>query len=505
MRSLLPQILRLGGCILAAAAAGCSLQPMLGDVISQANSGGKPAYDVVNVDDSVISTIAARRQPPFKERFTKYQPPAELKIAVGDTVSVVIWEAAANGLFGNSLTELTMPAGASAQVLTGQVPATPAGVPTRPTGSVTGPEILGLMTGLPPSDEERAAERSSEVGTAENANEPEEGAEKRRLQPQPNPPANTAAALRETFASKAQAEEGKQLSDSELDALVTLAMQSGRAGTSIPDQIVGSDEAISIPYAGRIAVVGRTPSEVQKIIETQLAGRALEPQALVVVKRSAANSVSVAGEIVGGKRIELSPGGDRLLQVIAAAGGAEAPVHETFVRLSRGGVTATLSLASLVADPAQDIYAEPGDVLTLERRRQTYSVFGATGKNATITFPTEHLSLAEALAKAGGLLDDRADPRAVFVFRYEPRALVRALGRPIVSDAPPELSPIVYRLDLREAHSYLLAQRFQVRDKDVIFVADAQLRPVYQFFNVLSQITGPFQTGLITCSFSGRC
>ena len=180
-----------------------------------------------------------------------------------------------------------------------------------------------------------------------------------------------------------------------------------------------------------------------------------------------------------------------------------APVHETFVRLSRGGVTASLPLATLVGDPAQDIYAEPGDVLTLVRRPQTFSVFGATGQNAAITFAADHLSLAEALAKAGGLLDERADPRAVFLFRYEPVSLVRALGQPVASGASGGLSPIVYRLDLNQAKSYLLARRFPVRDKDVIFVANAKTQPIYNFFQVLSQVTGPVQTGFITCHVAG--
>ena len=43
-----------------------------------------------------------------------------------------------------------------------------------------------------------------------------------------------------------------------------MAAQSGRSGTRIPDQEVVSDGKISIPYAGRIAVAGRTASEVQR-------------------------------------------------------------------------------------------------------------------------------------------------------------------------------------------------------------------------------------------------
>ncbi len=141
-------------------------------------------------------------------------------------------------------------------------------------------------------------------------------------------------------------------------------------------------------------------------------------------------------------------------------------------------------------------------MLTLVRRPQTFSVFGATGKNTAITFTSDRLSLTEALAKAGGLLDDRADPRAVFLFRYEPVSLVQALGQPIADGARDGLSPIVYRLDLMEANSYLLARRFLVRHKDIIFVAAAASRPIYAFFQALSKVAGPIQNGLIVCSYT---
>ena len=219
--------------------------------------------------------------------------------------------------------------------------------------------------------------------------------------------------------------------------------------------------------------------------------------------------MAVAGEVIGGKRIPLSAGGDRLLQVIAAAGGARAPISETFVRLSRAGVTATLPLATLVSDPKQDIFAAPGDVLTLVRQPQTFTVFGAVGRNAiganaAITFTSDRLSLTEALARAGGLLDERADPRAVFLFRHEPESVVRALGQPIASGARDGLSPVVYRLDLQEAKSYLLARRFPVRDKDVIFVANAEVVPLYYFFQSLSTLVGPVTNTLAVCS-STKC
>jgi polysaccharide export outer membrane protein len=292
------------------------------------------------------------------------------------------------------------------------------------------------------------------------------------------------------------------LGDRRLETLLEAAVQSGRPGTRIPDQQVGSDGGISIPYAGRIAAAGRTPEEVQHAIEARLAGKALDPQALIVIRRDLANAVTIQAEGAGGIRVPLPAGGIRLLQLIGAAGGGGLPVHEIFIRLSRGGVTATVPLETLLANPEENIFAEPGDVLTLVRRPQTFSVFGATGKNTAITFKSDKLSLSEALAQAGGLRDDLADPSAVFLFRYEPVSVVRALGQPIATNAPRDISPVAYRLDLSDAKSYLLAKRFPVRDKDVIFVADAESRDANKVFTALSNIVGPVETILITCANS---
>jgi polysaccharide export outer membrane protein len=119
--------------------------------------------------------------------------------------------------------------------------------------------------------------------------------------------------------------------------------------------VVAHDGAITIPFADRIAVAGKSPVEVQRIIEQRLAQKAIEPQALVVITKSITNSVTVSGEVVAGARVPLSVNGDHLLDVIALAGGAKAPVYETFVRLSR--VTATIPLETLVSDPTANIYA----------------------------------------------------------------------------------------------------------------------------------------------------
>ncbi|HEX3538331.1 MAG TPA: polysaccharide biosynthesis/export family protein [Stellaceae bacterium] len=274
-------------------------------------------------------------------------------------------------------------------------------------------------------------------------------------------------------------------------------VSAGSRSVTIPDQVVTQDGAISVPFAGRIPAAGLKPVQVQHAIEGRLAGKAIEPQAIVVISKSLTNTATVTGEVIQGARVPLSLKGDRLLDLIAAAGGARAPVYETFVRLSRDGVTATIPMETLVSNPAENIYVQPGDVLTLVRLPQSFTVFGATGANTQVNFTAERMTLVEALAKAGGLQDQRSDPAGVFLFRYEPPPVINTLGRPQLGTGPEGTTPAVYRLDLSDARSYFLAQRFPVQDKDIIYVANADLNELQKFFSLLNTLTGPVITGIV--------
>jgi polysaccharide biosynthesis/export protein len=273
------------------------------------------------------------------------------------------------------------------------------------------------------------------------------------------------------------------------------ALTLGSRGVSIPEQIVQPDGTISVPFAGRIHVVGRSPDAVAKLVTDQLNGKTVAPQVLVAVPRSPYYSVTVTGEVINGARVPLSPKGDRLLDMIAAAGGARAPVYQTFVRLTRHGVTGTIPLTTLISQPSENIYAWPGDVLTLVSIPRTFEAFGATGKNAQIPFDQEHLTVAQALGKSAGLIDQQADPNGVFLLRLEPKSVVEALNEPL----PPAsvnrpVVPVVYQFNLYDTRSYFLAQRFPVHDNDVIYVAGAESNPLEKLFVLLGTITGPATT-----------
>ncbi len=287
-------------------------------------------------------------------------------------------------------------------------------------------------------------------------------------------------------------------------SLATDRFTAGSKSATIPDQVVGRDGAISIPYAGRIRVAGRTTQDVQTIVEHALEGKAIQPQVLINVARSVSNTVTVTGEVANGARVPLSVKGDRVLDVIAAAGGIRAPVNETYVQLSRGQATARVAMTRVTSDPRENIYLRANDVLTLIRDPQTFIAYGATGRNAEIPFDAEGINLSQALAKAGGLLDFRADPAGVFIFRFEPASVARALKPNSTLIEQGRLTPIVYRLNLHDANSMFVAQGFRVFNRDLLYVSNAPITDIQKALGVLSAVMGPASTAAAVC-ISVKC
>jgi polysaccharide export outer membrane protein len=102
-----------------------------------------------------------------------------------------------------------------------------------------------------------------------------------------------------------------------------------------------------------------------------------------------------------------------------------------------------------LAYPEKNVYAVPEDVITVVRDPQTFTAFGGTGRNAQVPFDAAGITLEEAIAKAGGLLDYRADPAGIFLLRFEPTPLVAQLARNRDLPSAGDLVPVVYRLNLR--------------------------------------------------------
>src|SRR5262245_37254845 len=241
---------------------------------------------------------------------------------------------------------------------------------------------------------------------------------------------------------------------------------------TLPNQNVDSSGNISVPYAGGIRARDRTPSQVQAAIVEALKNRAIEPQAVVALVDQRTSLISILGEVNQPSRLPASAAGERVLDSITRAGGPKAQGFDTWVMLERKGRRATIPFGALVYEPINNIWTRPEDTIYVYREPQTFLGFGASGAQGQFNFDAWRVSLGEAVAKAGGLNDQLADPASVFLYRGETRKVAEELGIDCTPFKGPVI-PVIYSVNLRDPSGYVLAAKFQPRNKDLAYVSNA--------------------------------
>lgn len=268
---------------------------------------------------------------------------------------------------------------------------------------------------------------------------------------------------------------------------------------ALPEQIVQSNGMINVPFAGQIMAAGKSLKEIETEIVHRLHGKANQPQAMVLLTRNMSANVTVVGEVGASTRMPLSPRGERLLDALAAAGGVKQPINKTTMQLTRGDKVRAMSLEHIILDPKQNIVLQPGDVLTAMYQPLSFTILGALGKNEEQNFEAQGITLAQALARAGGLQDTRSDAKGVFIFRFEDKDAIDWTSTPTAT-ADGKV-PVVYRIDLRNPATFFVAQNFLMHNKDILYVSNAPAAEMQKFLNIVTStlftITAPFSSGLI--------
>ncbi|GLK80176.1 polysaccharide biosynthesis/export family protein [Methylopila turkensis] len=285
------------------------------------------------------------------------------------------------------------------------------------------------------------------------------------------------------------------------DVLAIQLFEAGQGGLFSSDigarvqftQRVDSDGSVTVPYAGRIMAAGSGTQAVERRIVAALEGRAIQPQALVQVTETVSRSFVVNGEVNSPGRFPVTAAGDRVLDAIAIAGGSKQEAFQTRVTLVRGSSQASAIMKTLIDSPADNVFVQPSDRIFVTKDPEQFLAFGAVPQPGPIPFDLERISLLEAVGKAGGLIDQRSDPGALFVFRYEPASAVRAI-RPDYNGRFGERVPVVYRVNLRDPAAYFYAKAFVVRDRDVLYVANAKLSELQKFLQILASARNIAQT-----------
>ncbi|MBO0712029.1 MAG: polysaccharide export protein, partial [Acetobacteraceae bacterium] len=214
--------------------------------------------------------------------------------------------------------------------------------------------------------------------------------------------------------------------------------------------------SVNMPFVGRQYVLGLTPEAVQSRIVASLKDKAVSPQAVVKIVDSPDSTVTVAGGVHEPGRQPLR-GGERVLDVIARSGGAASQPSTTTVTLIRGQQRADVPLARIVSDPQQNIYVQPDDEVIVGGRDASFTAFSGFKSVGEFRFAPGELTLAQALGRTGGLLDDRKDPRTFYLIRNQAQSASSA-GSPAV----------IYRVNLKDASNFALMQQFQMRNGDIL-------------------------------------
>lgn len=270
-------------------------------------------------------------------------------------------------------------------------------------------------------------------------------------------------------------------------SLGSVAAMPGVQVQKLPPIRVDDQGGITLPYVGRLQVAYHSVREVEAMVRQRMRGMSQNPQVLINVVEPITNTIIVGGEVGRPGRLVLHTNRERLSDVIALAGGARGNAKDLLVRVIRGDRIFDVRLNDLVDNPSLDMRILPSDRLTLINDPRTFSVLGASGAVSQIAFSRSSVSIVEALANAGGVSSEKGDPASVFLFRFE-------------RDNEGKEVPRVYHLNMMNAGSFFLAQRFIMKDKDVLYVGNAASNQPGKLMQLIGQMFTPFLAVLSTAN-----
>lgn len=271
-------------------------------------------------------------------------------------------------------------------------------------------------------------------------------------------------------------------------------------GASLPPVVVDRNGAAGVPFAGAVHVAGLTGPQAAEAVRRALIGKVGAPQVVVSIAASPSNAVTVLGEVRNPGRAPLAVGADRILDVIAAAGGAARAVEDIEVAVQRDGQTFTAPLSTVTTTFGENVRLARGDQVNLRYRPRRYSAFGALGTVSQIDMGAGPLTLGAALSRAGGLDTNTADARSVLVFRFERPEVAAALGLA----QPPTVRgvPVVYRLNLADPVGVFTAGNFPVQPDDVLYAPRSGAAEARKFFDFIQSITRVIYDVSVTSALS---
>ncbi|WP_299873326.1 polysaccharide biosynthesis/export family protein [uncultured Cocleimonas sp.] len=279
------------------------------------------------------------------------------------------------------------------------------------------------------------------------------------------------------------------------------------AGDSPATHDVGNDGKFYFPYAGKIQATGKTVEDVRKDLEKKLQTFIAKPQVSVRVASFRSQKVYISGAVQKPITLPISDTPLTVRDLISRSGGVISRKYTGQASLQRRSDTISIDLNRMLKfnDNRQNFILRNGDRLhvveideldewkkeldqainkelilnpirlqfelekekaiarqkkDLERELKSEQakvfVMGEINKPGTVRYQIEDgMTLAEAINDAGSLNEDTVNPKGIFVIRQE---------------SSKDSIPTVYQLPVASVHSMLLAEQFDIRPRDIVYV-----------------------------------
>ncbi len=279
------------------------------------------------------------------------------------------------------------------------------------------------------------------------------------------------------------------------------------AGDEPATHVIGNDGRFYFPYAGNIQASGQTVEGVRKELERKLQSFIAKPQVSVRVAGFRSQKTYISGAVQNLNTLAISDIPLTVRDAISKSGGVIPRKYTGQASLKRGNQTISIDLNRMLKfnDNRQNFILKNGDRLhiveidewaewqtklnqdiekekslarlkkDLERELKSEQakvfIMGEVSKPGTVKYQIEDgMTLAEAINDAGSLKEDTVNPKGVFVVRKE---------------SANDTMPTVYQLPIVSVHSMLLAEQFNIRPRDIVYVT---AMPSIRWNRVLNQI-----------------
>ncbi|WP_374244434.1 polysaccharide export protein [Zoogloea sp.] len=240
--------------------------------------------------------------------------------------------------------------------------------------------------------------------------------------------------------------------------------------------VVNEDGTIYYPYVGSLQVVGKTSRQIREMLASRLAKFIERVQLDVRVAAFRSQRIYVVGEVAKPGLLPISDVPMTVLEAVNQAGGFGPEADHSRVLLTRKGTTFRVDIQAMYENGAteQNALLEHGDILNVQDRSfNKVFVLGEVQKPGSLVMTKKRSTLAEALADTGYIAQDKANPKWIYVMRGESE------------------TPELFHLDGSSPDAMLLADRFPLRPRDIVYVDAAD---VVRWNRVITNVLPTAQT-----------